>query len=176
MKILRFIGLILLVLVVLAALLLYKSDIPTDVVDAKYSTAASQFMELDDAGRIHYRDEGRRRDFPVVLLHGSNASLHTWEPWVDRLSKQYRVVTLDLPGHGLTGAVPAATYSTEAYIDVVKSVLQNLGITRFVLAGNSMGGGVAWRYALAHPAPISTIWTMIGSACTGGGLRIAGRP
>ena len=82
---------------------------------------------------------------------------------MDRLSEQYRVVTLDFPGHGLTGAVPAATYSTEAYIDVVKSVLQNLGITRFVLAGNSMGGGVAWRYALAHPEQIQGL-VLIDSA------------
>lgn len=151
MKILKFLALVLLALIALAAVLLYESDIPRDVVDAKYSNAASQFMDLGDAGVIHYRDEGRRREDVVVLLHGSNASLHTWEPWVQTLKLSYRVISLDLPGHGLTGAVPSGDYSIEAYINVVAAVADNLDIDRFVLAGNSMGGSVAWRYALTYP-------------------------
>ncbi len=151
MKILKFLVLTLIVLLGLTAVILYEGDIPKDVVDARYSSPASQFMNLGDSGLIHYRDEGNRRGDTIVLLHGSNASLHTWEPWVSSLSNDYRVLSLDLPGHGLTGAVPTGDYSTEAYMSVVKSVTESLGIDQFVLAGNSMGGGVAWRYALEYP-------------------------
>ena len=88
-------------------MILFQGDIPTDVVDARYTSANSQFSELGDLGRVHYRDEGRRQAPPIVLLHGSNASLHTFEPWVTRLEDKFRVVTIDLPGHGLTGAIPS---------------------------------------------------------------------
>ena len=86
-----------------------------------------------------------------MLLHGSNASLHTWEPWVARLTSEFRVISLDLPGHGLTGKVPSGDYSYSAYIRVLDSLLTHLEVDRFVLVGNSMGGIVAWQYALEQP-------------------------
>lgn len=151
MKILKFLGLALILLLVASGLILYQGDYPKDVIDARYTSPASQFLELREAGRIHYRDEGNRRAPAIVLLHGSNASLHTWEPWVARLGNDYRVISLDFPGHGLTGEVPTNDYSAEAYLKVVDAVAQHLKLDTFVLAGNSMGGGVAWRYALSNP-------------------------
>lgn len=157
MKILKFLGLFLVLAVTLAGAVLYEGDIPSDVVDARYSSPSSQFLDLGDAGRIHYRDDGNRRHPAVLLIHGSAASLHTFEPWVERLSGEYRVITLDLPGHGLTGAVPSADYSLAAYIDVVHALANHLSLDTFVIGGNSMGGGVAWRYALAHPAQVRAL-------------------
>ena len=150
MKILKILSLALVVLAIGAIILLYEGDIPKDVIDARYSSPASQFLDLGHAGRIHYRDEGNRRDEAVILLHGANTSLHIWEPWVEQLSDRYRIITLDLPGHGLTGEVPSADYSHKAYVDVVSAIATHLGINRFVLAGNSMGGSVSWHYALAN--------------------------
>ena len=127
-------------------------DIPVATLRAKYANAASQFIELTPGTTIHVRDEGPRAGFPVVLVHGSNASLHTWEPWRERLvAKGYRVVTLDLPAHGLSGPTPQGLYTSAAYVGIVEQLVDRLKLQRFVLGGNSMGGGVSWRYAVAHP-------------------------
>ena len=127
-------------------------DIPAATLKAKYANAASQFVELVPGTTIHMRDEGPRDGLAVVLVHGSNASLHTWEPWAARLTaKGYRVITLDLPAHGLTGETREGLYTNAAYVGVVETLVDRLGLQRFVLGGNSMGGGVSWRYAVAHP-------------------------
>lgn len=127
-------------------------DLPAAMLKAKYANDASQFVELAPGTTVHMRDEGPRDGFPIVLVHGSNASLHTWEPWAARLTaKGYRVVTLDLPAHGLTGATREGLYTNAAYVGVVERLVDRLGLARFVLGGNSMGGGVSWRYAVRHP-------------------------
>ena len=76
------------------------------------------------------------------LVHGSNASLHTWEPWVEILGESYRIITMDLPAHGLTGAVPDKRYDSPAQLRTVDAVVRHLGLDKFTLGGNSMGGGV----------------------------------
>ena len=155
MKILKYLILTPIFLLGCSAMILYKGDIPKDVVDARYTSPDSQFSELGDLGRVHYRDEGRRQAPPIILLHGSNASLHTFEPWVTRLKDKFRVVTIDLPGHGLTGEVPTGDYSNEAMVAVVNELANKLGLDHFVIGGNSMGGSIALRYALDHPNKIT---------------------
>jgi pimeloyl-ACP methyl ester carboxylesterase len=139
------------------AVFLYKDEIPKDVVDAKYTSPASQFLEMANGARVHYRDEGNPDGLIVVLIHGSNASLHTWMPWIEELKSTYRIVTLDLPGHGLTGGVPDNDYSSQGQLNTVSAVIDHLGIEQFVLGGNSMGGGVTWRYALQNPKQVEAM-------------------
>jgi pimeloyl-ACP methyl ester carboxylesterase len=127
------------------------SDIPYPTLEARYASPASRYMDLPGALRVHYRDEGPRDAPAVVLAHGFSASLHAWEPWVARLGGEYRIITLDLPGHGLTRAPSDFKASTTASVAVVDQLTRQLGVDRFVIGGNSMGGGVAWNYALAHP-------------------------
>ena len=157
MKLLRFLGFSLVILVIITGLFLYKPPIPADVVDARYTSPSSQFLMMENGSRIHYRDEGRRQGEPIVLLHGSLASLHTWESWVDILGDEFRIITLDLPGHGLTGGVPDNDYTTEAFIKALDTVVNHLQVPEFVLGGNSMGGGVSWRYALVHPKKVKAL-------------------
>ena len=59
-------------------------------------SAQSRFLELDSGSVAHVRDQGTRTGEVLVLVHGSNASLHTWEPWVALLGDEFRVITLDL--------------------------------------------------------------------------------
>jgi pimeloyl-ACP methyl ester carboxylesterase len=134
-----------------AWLVLRVPDIPVATLRAKYASPASQFVEVMPGLTVHLRDEGKRDGVPLVLLHGSNASLHTWEPWVARLGGRYRIISFDFPAHGLTGPAPDGQYTAVAYAKVLDAVAANRGLTRFVLAGNSMGGGVAARYAVDHP-------------------------
>lgn len=138
---------------VLAAAFWYVStpDIPRSVLEKRYETGASQMTTLPDGARVNFRDQGPR-DAPVLLLiHGSNASLFTWEPWVLRMNKTFRVVTVDMPGHGLTGAVPNGDYSLEGMVKFTDEFANRLGLQKFALGGNSMGGAIAARYAEEHP-------------------------
>ncbi len=129
----------------------FSPDIPFAKLDAKYANAQSRFMDLPGGLRIHYRDQGDPKGPPIVMVHGYAASLHAWEPWVARLGGTYRIVTLDLPGHGLTRAPSTYAPSLDRYADVVDTVAQRLNVGRYVIVGNSMGGGVAWDLALRHP-------------------------
>lgn len=155
LRFLLWLGGVILILCVAAGLYFYQPDIPKEEIDARYANEHSRFLTLSNGDRIHYRDQGLRSGTAVVLLHGAMASLHTWEPWVRQLENQYRVITIDLPGHGLTGAVKSGDYSAPAFSEAVSGVVQSLGVSLFVLGGNSMGGGVTWRYALEYPDRVS---------------------
>ena len=133
----------------------YTPDTDPVEMRAKYGSAPSQFLSLSPGLTVHVRDQGPRDGQAVILIHGSNASLQTWEPWVARLQDEYRVISLDLPGHGLTGINPSGVYDYPSYAAVVDQVMQKLGIPSAIIAGNSMGGGVAWTYALAHPDKVA---------------------
>jgi len=152
------IGLAAIVAVIGGLLLVFQvPDIPVESLRAKYGSPASQYVTLAPGTVIHLRDEGPRGGFPIILMHGSNASLHTWEPWVARLKSRYRVISFDFPGHGLSGPVPSRDYSTAAYVKITDKVAAHLGLTHFAIAGNSMGGGVAWNYAGAHPDKVAAL-------------------
>jgi len=142
---------VIVVVTLVGSVLLFEGDIPASTVDAKYSNSQSNFLTLENGSRIHYRDQGKAAGLPVVLVHGAMASLHTWEPWVQVLGENYRLVTLDLPAHGLTGQVPNEDYGADAFTAAIEAVANELGLDSFVLGGNSMGGGAAWRYTLKNP-------------------------
>ena len=132
-------------------------DIPREELEEKYATGSSQFLDLYDGTRIHFRDEGNAKNPTVILLHGFNGSLLNFDRLVPLLVEDYRLVSIDLPGFGLTGAIPSADYSTESFIDTVTTLTTYLGIEKFSIAGNSMGGGVAWRYALNNPRKVESL-------------------
>ncbi|WP_417460971.1 alpha/beta fold hydrolase [Kordiimonas sp.] len=141
-------------LVLALALIVYWAwtpDIPHEVLAEKYATGASDFLELPSGARAHIRTRGNFEGKTLILLHGSNASLHTWEPWVDALDADYFIVTVDLPGHGLTGATPSEDYTYNGMVAFVDELVETLNLENFVLGGNSMGGGVTLAYALQHP-------------------------
>ena len=124
---------------------------------AKYGGPPSQFIDLGGGLTVHLRDTGPRDAPAIVLLHGSNADLHTWDRWAALLDKRFRVIRYDQPGHGLTGPNPTGGYGAEAFADVADRVVTKLGLNHFTLAGNSMGGGIAWHYALAHPQKLDAL-------------------
>ena len=121
-------ALILLVLIGGAIFWFWTPDRDVEELRALYTNEASQFIELPSGLTVHVRDEGPR-DAPVlVLVHGSNASLQTWEPWVERLSDDYRIVTYDQPGHGLTGPTPDGNYDTTVFVETLDGVANALGL------------------------------------------------
>jgi pimeloyl-ACP methyl ester carboxylesterase len=134
---------------------IWAPDLPVEALVGRWAPSPSQFIRIDGVA-LHLRDEGPRDDsLPVVLVHGTSASLHTWDSWVDSLRPTRRVIRFDLPGFGLTGPAPDGDYTMAAYVRTVIRVLDTLGVRRAVVAGNSLGGGIAWHVAVAHPERVS---------------------
>lgn len=149
----KFAAIILTLVAVLAAgwFALKRPDIPYETLESSYTLPESQFLTVSGDIKLHYTDTGPRDAPVVVLVHGFAASLHTWQPWRKTLENSYRVITLDLPGHGLSRVSDEHPVSIDYYVDTVEAVTRKLKVDQFSLAGSSMGGNVAWQYALAHP-------------------------
>ena len=143
--------LVVLALLVIAFLALRVPDTDPAAMRAKYGGEPSQFVAIGDGREVHLRDEGPRDAPVIVLLHGSNADLHTWQPWVDILKEDYRVIRYDQRGHGLTGPAPDGDYSAAGFGRDIDAVTEALGVDTFTLAGNSMGGWIAMDYAMRKP-------------------------
>lgn len=150
-------------LLALAFLLLRTPDEPWAALRADYASPASTFLEVAPGFRVHVRDEGARDGPALFLIHGSNTSLHSWEPWVEHLGDRLRLISLDLQGHGLTGPTPDGCYTPDCMADTIEAVRERLGIERMAIAGSSMGGNVALSYALAHPERVSHL-ILVGSS------------
>ena len=123
----------------------------------RWATPPSQFVMVDGM-KAHLRDEGPRDDpQPIILLHGTSASLHTWDGWAAVLQKKHRVIRVDLPGFGLTGPTPDGNYQMPVYSRFVVSLMDTLKLQQAVLAGNSLGGYVAWKTAVDYPGRVSKL-------------------
>lgn len=135
----------------------WAPDRPVDTLTARWAPPPSQFVPLQGM-QVHLRDEGPRTDpQPIVLLHGTSASLHTWDGWAAALKGQRRVIRMDLPGFGLTGPMPDGDYRLTRYVGFVIALLDQLGVQQAVLAGNSFGGNLAWKIAVDHPQRVSKL-------------------
>jgi len=150
------VGLVALVLVASIATS-WAPDQPVSELIARWAQPPSVFVDVAGFG-AHVRDEGPRDDpAPVVLLHGTSDSLHTWGGWTEVLTRERRVIRVDLPGFGLTGPAPDSDYRVERYVEFVGALLDTLGVQRCVLGGNSFGGWVAWETALAQPGRVRAL-------------------
>ena len=143
------------ILLVAAFFLLRTPDIDKAEMIAKYGSEASRFVAYGAGGEIHYRDEGNRDGPTIVLIHGSNSHLQTWEDIVELLGDRFRLISLDLPGHGMTGPSSDGDYSAEANIASVVRILDQAGVDTAYWVGNSMGGWVSWRAGLSVPERVS---------------------
>jgi len=144
-------------LAVVAFIAFRTPDTDPAVMRAKYGGAAPTFAEAANGLSVHYPDQGCRDCPAILLIHVSNASLQTFERLVDDLKDRYRLISYDQPGHGLTGPHPGDDYSARGMIEATAAVVDATGVDRFAIAGNSMGGWVAWRYALESPQDLSAL-------------------
>jgi pimeloyl-ACP methyl ester carboxylesterase len=136
-------------------LALFQPDRSSRALERRYTDEHSEFADLGDV-RMHYRDEGPR-DAPVLLpLHGTASSLHTWNEWGERLTSEFRLVRPDMPGFGLTGP-REGQHTLEGIVESVAALCDELGLESVAVAGNSLGGGVAWRLAVERPDLVSRL-------------------
>lgn len=133
----------------------WAPDRSVEQLSERWATPPSTFVEVDGM-QVHIRDQGPHNDAtPLVLIHGTSASLHTWDDWTTDLSADRRVVRFDLPAFGLTGPAPDNDYTIERYADFVVKMLNLSGIEQAVLAGNSLGGQIAMETALHAPERVA---------------------
>jgi pimeloyl-ACP methyl ester carboxylesterase len=135
----------------------WAPDLPVDDLKMRWARPPSRFIVVNGQ-QVHLRDEGPSNDpIPIILVHGTSSSLHTWQGWADGLRDQRRVIRFDLPGFGLTGPNRQNDYSIDRYVLFVRAVADQLGIDRFVIAGNSLGGEIAWMTAAALPERVDRL-------------------
>lgn len=145
-------GLVLLGIAALAVWL-YAPDKPRAALEAAY---AGKYRIVDGV-RLRVQDTGPQDGPAVILLHGFGASLETWEGWAKPLSARYRVIAFDLPGFGLTGPDPSGDYSDARSVQILAGLMDQLGIERASIIGNSLGGRIAWTFAAQHPERVTRL-------------------
>jgi pimeloyl-ACP methyl ester carboxylesterase len=148
-----------LMLLILIAIVIFfgHKDIPLNELKAKYTNTASSFISVNGM-EVHFRDEGDQSEaIPIVLIHGTGSSLHTFDAWTTTLIKTNRVVRLDLPAYGLTDPFPDRNYSIAHYTAFLKDFLTTLKINQCVLVGNSLGGEIAWNFTLEQPEMVKKL-------------------
>ncbi|MFI8479952.1 alpha/beta fold hydrolase [Pseudomonas sp. NPDC078700] len=125
---------------------------------ALYASAdsGSKFVEIDGFN-LHYRDQGDRNLPVIIMLHGVVASLHTWDDWYREFSQDYRVIRFDLPGFGLTGPSKDGVYTVERMLNVLSLLMDHLQVEKASFAGNSLGGYLAWSFALSWPERVDKL-------------------
>jgi pimeloyl-ACP methyl ester carboxylesterase len=148
-----------------------RLDLPRAELIQKYSDVNSRFIQLPDGSEAHLKLLGPAGKPTVVLLHGAMSSVQSWAGWMPSLSTNFRVIAIDLPGHGLTGETAAGDYSRTGMVTFVRSILMSLGEKHVALVGHSMGGGVAAEYAERYP---DEVWALV--LIDSAGIHIAGRP
>jgi pimeloyl-ACP methyl ester carboxylesterase len=151
-----FLAFLLFGIVVLLAVF-FESDVPLSELKSKYTTANSQFIPMLGM-QVHVRDEGPKADsIPMVLLHGMSSSLNTWDEVVNSVAGRKRTISVDLPGFGMTGPNPKNQYNFVFYNSFIDSLCAELGVEKFTLVGNSMGGAIAWNYDVTHPGRLNKL-------------------
>jgi len=153
-KIIKYILFAIIAFLIIVISIYWKNDIDIKELKNKYAYPSSSFISIDGIN-VHYRDVGKGE--AILLIHGTGASLHTWEKWIDILSPGYRVISFDLPGFGLTGPDPNHNYQISRYTAILDSLMVKLKVDSFHIAGNSLGGLVAWRYTTQFPQKILTL-------------------
>lgn len=121
-------------------------------------------MNIEADGRhwhLVYLEGGPREAPPLLLLHGIGADKDNWtRVAASGLTTRYRVYAVDLPGFGESDKPTDARYRISDQVVRVEAIAKQLGLTRFHLAGNSMGGWIAAAYAVAHPEQVQSLWLL----------------
>jgi pimeloyl-ACP methyl ester carboxylesterase len=115
------------------------------------STAPRDGSFQSDGLTLHYLEWGSATATPIILLHHVASQAHAWDAFAARMAADYRVIALDLRGHGDSGWPGAGNYTTEHYAADVAGLVDHLGLQRVVVLGGSLGGRAALVYAAQHP-------------------------
>lgn len=152
-RILKTLGFVVIILII-GFVFLRNPDKSIGELKLKYTDGESEWVTINGM-ETHFKKEGTGP--PLVLIHGTGASLHTWDDWTDGLLNYCTVYRMDLPAFGLTGPSPDADYTIDAYVDFIDDFVISQGLDSFVIGGNSLGGSIAWAYTVNHPSKVSKL-------------------
>jgi pimeloyl-ACP methyl ester carboxylesterase len=110
-----------------------------------------EFFKYKD-GNIHYSDQGKGK--PILLIHGYLETQEVWDSFARRLSVKYRVISVDLPGHGGSDLM-TEIHTMESISDILKDLIAYLGIEKVFITGHSLGGYIALAFADLFPEMLS---------------------
>ncbi|OWS70995.1 alpha/beta fold hydrolase [Polynucleobacter campilacus] len=176
LKALKIIALALISLILLAALYLWTPDKSKAELEKIYGSPRNAYVSALGVN-LHYQDTGPSKNaIPIVFLHGFGASLQTWETWAQALSEDYRVISVDLPGFGLTGEDPSGIYTDQRSVEVLEAFLKELKIPKVVLVGNSMGGKFAWQFAAHYPNQVAKLVLISPDGYASPGIEYGKKP
>jgi pimeloyl-ACP methyl ester carboxylesterase len=124
-----------------------------------------------DGIKIHSSTAGKGPK-TVILVHGWTCDETTWNAQVPELSKEFRVITLDLPGHGLSGSPKNGKLSMDLFARAVEAVREDSKAERVVVVGHSMGTPVVIDYARLYPEHTAAMVFVDGMVTMAAGGRI----
>jgi pimeloyl-ACP methyl ester carboxylesterase len=146
-------------IVALALYGLWTPDLERAELEKRYVASKAQIIEVDGL-QVHYKATGPEGAPALLLLHGFGSSLQAWDDWSVKLEQKYRVIRLDLPGFGLTGASTTNDYSEEKDLATLTHFADKLGLEKFSVMGHSMGGKMAWSLAASQPERVQALVLM----------------
>lgn len=132
----------------------WHDDLPAAQGMERYAFPDSRFIQVDGMD-IHYRTSGKGE--PVLLLHDAQSSLHTWAGWTSKIAEKQQVISVDLPGFGLSAPHPQGSYSAFMYAGFLDSFLQKLNLKKVSLAGCGLGAQIAWQFAAESPQRVDKL-------------------
>jgi pimeloyl-ACP methyl ester carboxylesterase len=138
---------------------LWTPDLERAELEKSYFSSSPQIIDVDGL-KVYYKETGPQGAPALLLLHGFGSSLQAWDDWSLTLEQKYRVIRLDLPGFGLTGASPANDYSEEKDLAILTHFADKLGLEKFSVVGHSMGGKMAWSLAASQPERVQALVLM----------------
>jgi pimeloyl-ACP methyl ester carboxylesterase len=141
---------------VIGGIWLWTPDVPRARLETKYLAAPGD-MRIVAGVRLHVRDSGPKEAPAVIMIHGLGSSLQTWEPWAAALESDFRVIRFDLPGAGLSEPDPTGDYSDARSFQILTALMDQLGVARASLIGNSIGGRIAWGFAARNPERVTRL-------------------
>jgi len=176
LKALKIIALAFTFFILLAALYLWTPDKSKAELEKTYSSSKHAYVSALGV-QLHYQDTGLSKNtIPILFLHGFGASLQTWDTWAQALSEDYRVISVDLPGFGLTGEDPSGIYTDQRSVEVLEAFLKELNIPKVVLVGNSMGGKFAWQFTARYPNQVSKLVLISPDGYASPGIQYGKKP
>jgi len=138
---------------------LWAPDLERAELEKRYFSSSPQIIDVGGL-KVYYKETGPQGAPALLLLHGFGSSLQAWDEWSLKLEQTYRVIRLDLPGFGLTGASPANDYSEEKDLAILTHFADKLGLEKFSVIGHSMGGKMAWSLAASQPERVQALVLM----------------
>jgi hypothetical protein len=176
LKALKIIAFTFISLILLAALYLWTPDKSKAELEKTYGSPQTAYVSALGV-QLHYQDTGPSKNAtPILFLHGFGASLQTWDTWAQALSEDHRVISVDLPGFGLTGEDPSGIYTDQRSVEVLEAFLKRLQIPKVVLVGNSMGGKLAWQFAARYPNQVSKLVLISTDGYASPGMEYGKKP